>query len=482
MKIKNLAFYGVMAAILGSVGTARADGATDSTIIASKGYVDAYAQKQSDRVQQVYSTYTADANNTEAKKKADYPSMYTLEQAINGVDLSSTLNGLDLAQVGETGKPIVTVSQTDGQVAATVGQITTAGINTSALTQSAAATELNNATTAVDTKLPTTKAVATALADKEDVANKQAAQTGATVTRWDTTAASGTDAYTSDTMYPTVKAVAQQIAAVDVSAAVQDGTNALTLTDSATTAPSVTAVKGITDNTTTAYTTRDASTHVLTGSGSSTKVPTTAAVVTALKDLDMTELNGNDLAGHEYDYGKPVVQLSQVDGKVYGALGQVGTAGIMDAAVSTAKIANGAVTVSKMSTEYAANAIDTATNEVVKWGASNNPGTPGYADDAKVPTVAAVAQQIATSAVAPNPNGPITASTDHSIVTYNADGLVTGGISLPGLNDINDATTDAACTQGAPCVLSYYVNNGTKYYKWTNMDTEGLNAVNDSNS
>ena len=179
MKIKNLAFYGVMAAILGSVGTARADGATDSTIIASKGYVDAYAQKQSDRYQGTWSA----ATTTQRTSTDLYPSMNTLNDAV-GDGVTGAINGLDLAQVGETGKPIVTVSQTDGQVAATVGQITTAGINTSALTQSAAATELNNATTAVDTKLPTTKAVATALALKEDVANKQAAQTGDTVTRW----------------------------------------------------------------------------------------------------------------------------------------------------------------------------------------------------------------------------------------------------------------------------------------------------------
>ena len=428
-----------MAAILGSVGTARAD---DSTIIASKGYVDAYAQKQSDRVESTWAASTADHTST-----TKYPSMNTLNDAITNVTTNLTIT--DGSQTG-TGV-VKTVTQTNGTVSATAGTVDTAEITDGAVTYAKVAAAAKQ--TAQDLSAP-----------------------GATLTRWDASTAA-------DNVFPTVKAVAQQIGSVDVSAAVQDGTNALTLTDSATTAPSVTAVKGITDNTTTAYTTRDASTHVLTGSGSSTKVPTTAAVVTALKDLDMTELNGNDLQGHEYDYGKPVVQLSQVDGKVYGALGQVGTAGIMDGAVGTTQIANGAVTAAKVgSKEIAADAIDSTTSQVVKWGTSNNPGTAGYADDAKFPTVAAVAQQIAASAVAPNPNGPITASTDHSIVTYNADGLVTGGISLPGLNDINDATTDAACTKGAPCVLSYYVDSGTKYYKWTNMDTEGLNAVNDSSN
>ena len=436
-----------MAAILGSVGTARADGAADSTIIASKGYVDAYAQKQSDRVEATWAASTADHTSTDK-----YPSMNTLNDAITTV----TAN-----QMQSDWNETTTTSPAYIQNKPTIPVVDQTYNAASANAQSGVA-------------------VASAIAGKEDTSNKQAAQTGSTVIRWDTTAASGSDAYTSDTKYPTVKAVAQQIAQ-SVSGAVDDGTNALELTNSSTTAPSVTAVKGIADNTTTAYTTRDASSHVLTGSGSSTKVPTTAAVVTALKDLDMTEITGADLAGHESDWGKPVVSLSQVDGKVYGALGQVGTAGIMDGAVTTNQIANGAVTVNKMSTEYAANAIDTTTNEVVKWGTSNNSGTPGYADDTKVPTVAAVAQQIATSAVAPNPNGPITASTDHSIVTYNADGLVTGGISLPGLNDINAASGGSSgCDANNPCVLSFYVANGNTYYKWTKMDIVDLNVVNDT--
>lgn len=79
MKIKNLAFFGIMAAILGVNGAARAD---STTIIASQAYVDAkdaLKQDQNRRIQTAYSAYSQ--SDTDEQKK-DYPSMYTLEEAI----------------------------------------------------------------------------------------------------------------------------------------------------------------------------------------------------------------------------------------------------------------------------------------------------------------------------------------------------------------------------------------------------------------
>ena len=486
MKIKNLAFYGVMAAILGSVGTASADGATDSTIIASKGYVDAYAQKQSDRVETTWAASTADHTST-----TKYPSMNTLNDALTTVE-----GNIQSVDTNALARPTADDPKLT-KVSAIKGMVTTSGV-----TGNVRNNNLNAADNASDQKVPSEKAVAVELglkedhaatvpvlrsgqtafstvdanhsvgvnlgdldALKEDKSNKQAAQTGATVTRWSTTEADPTSAaYTSDDKYPTVKAVAQQIADIDVSAAVQDGTNALTLTDSATTAPSVTAVKGIADNTTTDYTTRNAS-NELTGSGSSTKVPTTAAVVSALKDLDMAKIS-NGTQGDNWE--KAVTEISQVDGRVYAKMGQIGSGGIATNAVKTTHIADNNVTFAKILDKTQAQ-----TGTVVPWDTTANSDAPGYTPDDKFPTVKAVAQQIAAGAV--TPNTAITPSSVNSIVTYDAKGLVTGGIKLDTtLNEINVTSGGSTCSASNPCVLSYIGNNT---YRWTNMDTEGLNAA-----
>ncbi len=81
MKIKNLAFFGIMAAILGVNGAARAD---STTIIASQAYVDAkdaLKQDQDKRYENTLTTYNG-LNKTDDQQKEDYPSMYTLKQAI----------------------------------------------------------------------------------------------------------------------------------------------------------------------------------------------------------------------------------------------------------------------------------------------------------------------------------------------------------------------------------------------------------------
>lgn len=465
MKIKNLAFYGVMAAILGSVGTARAD---DSTIIASKGYVDAYAQKQSDRYQGTWSGAT-----TTQKSSTDlYPSMHTLEDAVgNGV--TGAINNLDLAEVSDTGKPIVAVSQTDGQVAADVGQITTAGINDTALAKSGTGNNnLGTAGSAVDTKLPTEKAVADALALKEDSSNKQAAQTGATVTRWDTTAAEGTDAYTSDTKFPTVKAVAQQIAEIDVSAAVDDGDGSQTavqLTSDDDTAPSTRSVIAMADNS--QAITRDTNTGVVSinNTGDGYHFATTKSVAGSFSSLtgQKADSSTGESAGAAADAtkrGQPVVKVTQTNGQVTAELGQIGTAGVNF-------IANQGTYAKGWNDSSVTTASDSTNN--------SNLGTGKGSKDTYVPTMLAVEKYVADNTITPNTAITASGNNDHSIVTYDENGLVTNGVSLPGLNDIN-TDADAACTKGAPCVLSYYVDGTNRYYKWTSMDTEGLNAVNDT--
>ncbi len=55
-----------------------------------------------------------------------------VDSKVSSVDVSSAvntaINGLDVATVSATGKPIITVGQTDGKVTATTGTITDAGL------------------------------------------------------------------------------------------------------------------------------------------------------------------------------------------------------------------------------------------------------------------------------------------------------------------------------------------------------------------
>ena len=438
-----------MAAILGSVGTARAD---DSTIIASKGYVDAYAQKQSDRYQGTWSAAT-----TTQKASTDlYPSMHTLEDAVG-----DSVNGLDYTQTA-TGV-VKTVNQTDGLIAVTAGTVDTAEISDGAVTGDKIGTG----------------AVTYA---KVNSAAKQEAQdlseAGATLTRWDASTAP-------DDKFPTVKAVAQQIADVDVSDAVQDGTNALGSDFLATTAdkaPSVKAVKGMTDSLTPV--TVNSSTHVasVTNAGDDTHVFTTKAVASAFANLDGLNADGTAgiSAGGDVDQstiGQAVVKVTQTDGQVKAELGTIDTRGIRNGAVTRDKVnfvANQGNYAKGWGDASVTAANDDTNNSNLGTGKASNASKDTY-----VPTMLAVEKYVADNTIAPNTSITASGNNNHSIVTYDENGLVTSGVSLPGLNDIN-TDADAACTKGAPCVLSYYVDGTNRYYKWTNMDTEGLNAVNDT--
>ena len=446
MKIKNLAFYGVMAAILGSVGTARAD---DSTIIASKGYVDAYAQKQADRVTSTWAATSADDKTSTAK----YPSMATLNNALTTVE----------GNIQSVENNVLEAPSTDNPKLTKVSAI-----------KAATTTSVSGSSTAVDTLLPTEKAVATALALKEDTANKlTAAADGATVTPWSASTAS-------DSQYPTVKAVAEQISAanpesIETNALEATGADASKLTKAS-------AIQAMADNTTDDYRTRNAS-NELTGSGSSTKVPTTAALVGALKDLDglgadsSSGLSAGDMTNNQSRLDQPVVRVTQTDGQVKAELGQIGANGIKEHAITPAKVSFIAT-----QGDYQKGWGDASVTVANDTTNNSNLGAGKASSDTYVPTMRAVEMYVGENAIAPNT--AIDPSTINSIVTYDANGLVTGGIKLnESLNNINVANGgsagDNACSAANPCVLSYI---GGNTYKWTQMATEGLSAVADQAS
>ena len=110
MKIKNLAFFGIMAAIMGVAGTARAD---TTTVIASQAYVDAkddLKQDNAKRIQTTKSAYDALEKSDDAKKE-DYPSMYTLENSITAIG-SDNFATKNLDNLTNTGKANVSAQGT----------------------------------------------------------------------------------------------------------------------------------------------------------------------------------------------------------------------------------------------------------------------------------------------------------------------------------------------------------------------------------
>ena len=149
MKIRNLAFCGVMASILTGWGALAADG---DTVIASKAYVDAMdatKQNNNDRVTETWANSTTDHDST-----TKYPSMYTLNSAVgagtsaldgNNAD-SSDGTSAGTANSANIGKPVVKVTETDGIVTAELGTITDAGLAPNAVTEA----KINNGAVTTD--------------------------------------------------------------------------------------------------------------------------------------------------------------------------------------------------------------------------------------------------------------------------------------------------------------------------------------------
>ncbi len=131
MKIRNLAFCGVMASILGMGGAY----ATDATIIASKAYVDARDNTKQDTAN-IVTTEWANTENNIKSSDARYPSMKTLQTAVgagtsalDGQNADSS-TGLTAGTVdaNKAGMPVVKVTETDGIVTSELGTIKNAGI------------------------------------------------------------------------------------------------------------------------------------------------------------------------------------------------------------------------------------------------------------------------------------------------------------------------------------------------------------------
>ncbi len=461
MKIKNLAFCGVMASILGMGGAY----AADATIIASKAYVDARDNTKQDNSDRITTTWAA-ASATDQDSTTKYPSMKTLGSAIQA-GATDAINALNLSTNGQTGV-IKTVSQTNGQVAVTSGTVNTNDITDSAVTNGkiadSAVTAAKLATNAVETDKIKNDAVTTAkIADgnvtmpKTDFVVKQgnsekawneASETGETEA--ERTLAKAAKDEEKDKYVPTLSAVESRItAAVGAGTSELNGNNA----DSAT--------------------------------GTSEGVT------------------------NEANKGMAVVKVSETAGIVTATLGAIGTAGLQDNAVTNGKIANNAVTTDKLqdgavTTDKIADS--TITNSDISTAAAITTNKMGAITDYTISTATGAARNLAATDTLNEALGKLEKKADDNANTVSnldltevreagkpivavkqENGQVdasAGTISYSAgldykLSEINTNGGDGSqgCTKRSPCTLTMVMDNGKPVYEWTNMETDGLDGV-----
>ena len=310
MKIRNFAFFGVMASILAISG---ANAVETTRQLATKAYVDNKAADANYRSNANY------ANNTIGKAIQDLAS-------VTG-ELDQAIAGLDVTDVTVSGQPIVSVGQTDGFVHAAAGTIGTAGIDDDAVTfaklnSAAVATTVAATGSTSAAKVPTETAVRAAIGDAITTAASDA-RTGL---------GTGTDQGTSG----------QPIVTVNQTNGVVTAT-AGTITDAGLANNAVTTAKIDDDAVTFAKLNSAAvvtSTETIAShSSEDTSVPTTAAVAAAIAGANsnttgaIEALDGHNAvsstgvsagaAADEDKEGWAVVSVVQSNGDVTSTLGQL---------------------------------------------------------------------------------------------------------------------------------------------------------------
>ncbi len=511
MKIKNLAFFGVMAAIMGVAGTARAD---TTTVIASQAYVDAKDALKQNLLKSGDGgniVLAGDANgNVITGITADGQGTVTVTKGT--LDLTGTINGLDLSAVSESGKPIVSVSQDNGQVAASVGTITTAGIADSAI-----ATSINATGSTSNEKLATETAVRGALDAKQgnlggtvdgvSTAGKVVTATNTagdvTYTGIDTTVGANADNLV------TSGAVATAIgnASTAVNNAFADNTldsNGLSAADSLAKVASIhstvarqgsltkawnegfDSTAAETTNATNLY---NATTNTETNANATPDnyVPTVAAVEKRVQSAINTAIQtaGNSAADTYQTKSDSYVASNgnyitagQGVGANLVALDTRAKTNADDIATNAANITtlnSGANTQGSVSQKIQAEA----------ESATFTPGDSGLTST----TLAAAIKEVKTTAASgltaltstdTATNQPVVAVNQNNGAVAPVRGTISYAQGLKyNLSNINTQGGDgsAACVQGSPCTLTMFMDNGNPVYEWTNMDTESTNAV-----
>ncbi len=463
MKIRNLAFCGVMASILGVSG---AYAANDATIIASKAYVDAkdsLKQDEANRYQIGNGTW-ANVSNDDKSSDVKYPSMKTLNAAIDGTLTSQTESSNVLSSTNTTYLPTVGAVQAAASTTATAtysnGTVTVAsGDNTHVPTTGAVQSGLNALKSAVEN---TTEAniVATA-ADSAKLVKGKAIQDGVqylkgtgitnitadiaegreanqlhneTVLTGAQTAWKNTlDSRKSDNFVPTVAAVEARVAKAeaDAIANVPKETNNVVTSANTNRLPTVASVQG-----------------GIAKQGDSTKNWTDVT-----DDTKGTSVNLLEAKTAQDSYVPTVAAVEKrIDDE---------TSSMTDSTAS-ATYANGTLTIA--TADGAGNQAKFATSSAV---ASTADALKDYADS-KVSGLdhTDTADGLAVTKV----------DTVNGIATPTRAVLKYGVAMDHKLSEINTVGGDysANCTTGNPCVLTMVMNNGTPTYEWTSMDTDSL--------
>ncbi|MBQ7244925.1 MAG: hypothetical protein IJS34_00975 [Alphaproteobacteria bacterium] len=485
MKIKNLAFFGIMAAIMSVAGTARAD---TTTVIASQAYVDAKDALDEKTANKETATYALSTNKTSTTV---YPSMATLKDAydtlntaISNIDVSTAVSDLDLAD-GEatgTGNVVKSVTQTDGQIAVTKGEIVNADVASNAAID--------------DSKIAFTTAHTNAL---------DSGITSAKVSNYDNTTTTVNNA-TDDNVVATREANTNLLKGTGLQKAVAHlkGNGAENYT--ANVDNSNTENTGI-KNETVSSAAKTAWDATLTAKQGDNYLTTLAAVERRVQEgvQDAVSQAGNNVSTTYAD-------------KNLSNLTPAGTAVITNAVTSGAAGGNYSNTTSGLTATTIQNAIDEvegrvdtaetniATNtasittlngdvsttgsvlKAIKDNAENATFTPGNSGITATNLADAIKEVKTTAAsglagldVTDNATEqPVTAvnQTDGAIAVTRGTISYAQGLKYD-LSNINTAGGDgsAACVQGSPCTLTMFMNNGTPVYEWTNMDTESTNAV-----
>lgn len=448
MKVRNIAFFGVMASILG-VGYANAD--TPATVIASKAYAD---------------TKEASANKANATTKAQweaitdrttkFPTVRAVDAALS--DLSSTVSGILTS----------TPSTTDTSHALTNAQTTT---------------ELNKKVDIDQGDDNKGKVFVTDNSGKQKVyklgTNLSIDHTNSELKVG--TAALGSAAYTASTSYATSAQGTKADSAIQ----------SVKLNGTALTTDSNKAVNISLGDAASLGTEADS---VVT-SANTTKLPTVGGVQkgiakqgTTTKSWKTVEQNTEGAGTNLYNaktaenQDKYVPTVKAVEARITEERELIDTAlaGKQDTITSSNKLSN--TLVSGLGTAATKNTIDsysaTGTNPITGTGVAEALGTldSNVTATNQVFTKIAIVDGKLDDATSVKSGVTSAMITDGTIV--NADVNATANITYSkmqnALYDINSASA-ATCSETNPCVLSYIGGTGANAkFKWTNMDIDGL--------
>ncbi len=176
-----------------------------------------------------------------------------------------------------------------------------------------------------------------------------------------------------------------------------------------------------------------------------TVIASKAYVDSKIADVATEALNTFTTTGS----GNVVKSISESNGAITATLGNIGSADITDGTIAAADLADNAVTTAKIAN------LNVTTDKLAASAVTH----------AKLASDAVESSNIKDGTIA---NADISASAAVDYTKMNS-----------GLSSVNTGTGDysSSCVEGAPCILTFFIKNSTKYYRWTSLNPEGLTAL-----